>query len=78
MRRLEPVTSIGPLQTRKAVSIIDVTVTEPGRTGTMALETSRLHPLFGVETMGLDVRRVYDATFHDADIAWGRAQLAAL
>ncbi len=29
----------------------------------MALQTSRLHPLFGVEIAGLDVRHVDDATF---------------
>jgi alpha-ketoglutarate-dependent 2,4-dichlorophenoxyacetate dioxygenase len=31
----------------------------------MALETSRLHPLFGVEIVGVDARQVDDATFAD-------------
>ena len=54
----------------------------------MTLETRRLHARVGVEILGVDVTQAGEAVFgdiveafeehHEIDVAWGRAQLAAV
>src|SRR5712692_1766540 len=51
--------------TCEAASLSSASRSHPEEDGTVALETRRLHPVLGVEIIGVDVRRIEDARFRE-------------